>query len=403
MGESMEERFDASRAFVHIERLARLRRLPGTPGEADARAYIKAACAEGGLEMAEDIFHYTGAPLVVAMPLITLGLALLCVAGSVVYLVGSSVAMFVLGIVILGALFLSFKWSATFESFAAKDGNKESSNLLGTVEGRTSRGTVIVSAHYDSKSQLMPVSVRVALYLLGFMTAGLFAFALIAVGAVMMSGPDLSGSTAGFVITLLPAVCLLALSINVTGNRSPGALDDASGISVILELGRLIKGEPLRNLDLVVACFGCEEVGLVGSSKYMNSYAAELKESGPLYMLNFDMPFSPSGSIFLSTAFEMPPVKTSAVLNEKTREAAKSMGIELKGVYLPVGAAADHMPWVKNGYEATCFVSPATFVHSSRDTVERINREGLRRAGDIALETLRLLDQSAGTGGAGGD
>jgi hypothetical protein len=61
------------------------------------------------------------------------------------------------------------------------------------------------------------------------------------------------------------------------------------------------------------------------------------------------------------------------------------------------------MPWVKNGYEATCFVSPATFVHSSRDTVERINREGLRRAGDIALETLRLLDQSAGTGGAGGD
>jgi len=154
--------------------------------------------------------------------------------------------------------------------------------------------------------------------------------------------------------------------------------------------------EPMQNLDLVVACFGCEEVGLVGSIKYMNSYAAELKERGALYMLNLDMPFSPAGSIFLSTAFEMPPVKTSAVLNDAARQAGKSMGIELKGVYLPVGAAADHMPWVKNGYEATCLVSPATFVHSSRDTVERINREGLRRAGDITLETLRLLDKGSG-------
>jgi len=60
---------------------------------------------------------------------------------------------------------------------------------------------------------------------------------------------------------------------------------------------------------------------------------------------------------------------------------------------MPVGAAADHMPWNKHGIEATGFVSAAGFIHSSRDSVDKINREGLQRTGEVTLAVVRSIDQ----------
>ncbi len=388
------EKFDAGRALEHIEELASWRRLPGTPGEHDARSYLLEVGRSAGMDMRSETFKYTTAPLVIVLPLICLGLALLSIGGSVAFYLGSAPAMIVLGVLMLGGLYFSFKWSATFETFAARDGAMESANIVGEVGGLRPAGTVVIGAHYDSKSQLMPVSLRIGLYGLGYVSAILFALTLLVVGCAQASGTNASGGAAGFWVSLIPAVCLLALSVNVTGNASPGALDDAAGIAVVLELARIIKQEPLENLDLVVACLGCEEVGLVGSIKFMRAHGPAFTERGKLYFLNFDMPFSPAGSVYLNTAFEVPRRRTSATLNGIAKEAADSLGVDVKGVYVPIGAAADHMPWVKNGYEATGFVSPAAFVHSSRDTLEKISGKGLKSAGEIALLTLRRLDQS---------
>jgi len=71
------------------------------------------------------------------------------------------------------------------------------------------------------------------------------------------------------------------------------------------------------------------------------------------------------------------------------------MGLKLSRASLPVGAGADHMPWVKHGFEATCLVSATTSIHSSRDSLNKVNREGLRRAGEVTLAVLRSLDQEA--------
>ena len=391
----MHEHFDGHRAFAHIEKLAAMRRLPGSPGELQARAYIKGVGEATGVPMHEEEFVYSNAPVAVVLPLVCLTLALVSFAGSLAYLWESSLAI-IPGAVLLLAIFAGFRWSTAFERFGARGTGKRSANVIGEIKASgVPAGTVILSAHYDSKSQVMPVMLRAALFIIGFSSAMLLGLALVITGALSLAGFDVMGSRAAFYVSLLPPVCLFLLVFNFTGNRSAGALDNAAGEAVILEAGRVLAERRPENLDVIIASFGCEEVGLIGSIQYLLAHGEELAKK-PCYMLNYDIPFSPAGRLYLNTAFEVPPVGTSARLNELARHAASEMGLEMKGIYMPVGAAADHMPWVKHGFEATGFLSAVPCVHSTRDTVERINREALRRSGEIALRVIARLDRETG-------
>jgi hypothetical protein len=388
----MHEHFDAQKALGHIAELSAMRRLAGTPGEALAQEYIRGAGRDADIEMHDEDFAYTELPLKLALPAMCLIIGSISVMGSLAYLWGTSLVL-IPGAALLVAVYFGFKWSSTFEKFASK-GSKHSVNLVGRIPGIEPRGTVMLSAHYDSKSQIMPVILRASFFMIGFATAILLGLTLVAVGILKAGGHGFLGSHIGFFISLVPPALMLGLILNVTGNRSPGALDDASGVAVILEAGRVLAGSPLHNFDTVVAAFGCEEVGLCGSISYLLAHEDELRRR-PFFMLNFDMPFTSSGNLMLNTGFEFPPVRTSMRLNETARRVGKAMGVKVSGGYLPVGAGADHMPWVKHGFEATGLVSAATNIHSSRDSLDKVNREGLRRAGEATIEILRQLDQGA--------
>jgi Peptidase family M28 len=387
----MHEHFDGQVAFEHIEELSELRRLPGSPGEAQARRYVLDAGREAGMDMSSEEFSYSSAPLKVVLPMLCLMLGAVSLTGSLTYLWGTPLTA-VPGAVLLVLIYMGFKWSSGFERFAERGGDDVSANVIGEIKAADPRGVILLSAHYDSKSQLMPVVMRAAFFILGFMSAVFLGLALVVLGIVAAAGPDVLGSPEVFYVSLVPAFFLLALVFNFTGNRSPGALDNAAGEAVILEMGRVLASQPLEHFDVRVLSFGCEEVGLCGSIVYMLGHEDELR-SGPCYMLNFDMPFSPAGTVALNTGFEVPPRYTSEKLNELARTAAAEMGFELKGIFLPVGAAADHMPWCKHGFEVAGFVSATTYVHRASDSVDRINREGLRRTGEVALSVVRALDQ----------
>ncbi|MBM3958045.1 MAG: M28 family peptidase [Gemmatimonadetes bacterium] len=388
----MHEHFDGHRAFIHIEKLAAMRRFPGSPGEAQARAYIRGVGDATGVPMREEEFGYSTAPLVVVLPLVCALLGLVSLAGSLLYLWGSRLAI-VPGAVLLVLIFVGLRWSAAFETFGARGTRNRSANVVGRIAAaHEPAGTVVLSAHYDAKSQVMPVVVRAGLFIVGFASATVLGLALLIAGALALAGFDVLGSRVAFYLSLLPSVCLFLLVFNFTGNRSAGALDNAAGEAVILEAARVLAENPPGNMDVVVASFGCEEVGLIGSIQYLLAHEEELK-SRPCFMLNYDIPFTMSGNLYLNTAFEFPAVETSPRLNALARRAAADMGIEMKGIYMPVGAAADHMPWVKHGIEATGFVSAATYIHSTRDDIDRINREGLRRSGEMALRIVAMLDR----------
>ena len=388
----MHEHFDAQRAFGHIAELSSLRRLAGTPGETEAQDYVRRAFRDMGVEAHDEEFSYSDAALKLALPATCLLIGAISVMGSLAFLWRTALVI-IPGAALLAVVFRGFKWSGTFERFGLR-GKMKSLNLVGEIEGRQASGRVLLSAHYDSKSQLMPVLVRASFFILGYALAIIFGLALVGLGIAFAAGVATLGNKAFFVVSLVPPLMMLGLLFNFTGNRSPGALDDASGVATILEVARVLAASPLDNFDVTVAAFGCEEVGLCGSISYLLAHQEELRQR-PFFMLNYDMPFTSAAKLVLNTAFELPPVRTSRRLNAVLSETAREMGFEVGAIYMPVGAGADHMPWVKHGFEATSLVSAATSIHSSRDTLDKVNREGLRRAGEASLAALRRLDQEA--------
>lgn len=75
-----------------------------------------------------------------------------------------------------------------------------------------------------------------------------------------------------------------ALGTSARGVLYPGADDDATGIAVLLEVARLHRSGPPR---LVLAAFGAEEPGLLGSAAYAHAPSVPLDRVA--VMINVDM------------------------------------------------------------------------------------------------------------------
>ena len=98
----------------------------------------------------------------------------------------------------------------------------------------------------------------------------------------------------------------------------PGAEDNASGVSLLLELARA-----RRTDGVCVVAFGSEEVGLGGSQAFVRTHAVK----GAQFMLNFDMvaKLTPDEMVALGKFFEKQTAAT---------EPAKDAGLAAVGKYI---------------------------------------------------------------------
>lgn len=386
----MREKFDSGRALRHIYKLSLNGRTTGTPGERLARAYIVASGGESGVCFEEEEVRCSIRLHRGFMPAALCLTAVFCVGGSFLYLY-NGFAVLVFGVLLLAVLCLIPFGLKIVERVSSARGRDKVVNLVGRVKSEQKTGTVIVCAHYDSKSQFIPMPVRLFMMLSGLVSGFILSIIFIISGALSIAGRDVPGNVAVFIAGIATAAVLAVLVPDRPGNRSPGALDNASGVAVILELARIINMDPLKNFDFLAVAFGAEEIGLCGSAGYVRSHKEEL-EKKPCFVINFDMPVSRKGKISMNTGFGFPPKRTSGRLNEYGKAAAAGLGYELDEEYL-MGGSSDHYHWVKEGFEATSFTTSAAYIHSSRDTADKINQEALGRAGEIALGMLRRLDK----------
>lgn len=75
----------------------------------------------------------------------------------------------------------------------------------------------------------------------------------------------------------------------------PGANDNASGVAMLLELGKYFSANPLQNYNIALMFFAAEEVGLYGSQHYVANPIFPLKNISCL--INFDMVGTGSGGL----------------------------------------------------------------------------------------------------------
>ena len=176
---------------------------------------------------------------------------------------------------------------------------------------------------------------------------------------------------------------------------APGANDNASGSSTLIELAKSFAGIETAN-DIRLVWFDGEEAGLLGSRAHVKANSADAGRT--IAMVNMDMVGSLRGDI-------------GASLGARTSNA---VGDALKGVLLRTGLAgvvrpdnerhsrSDHASFDSAGIPALDFgVSVRTigkddpYYHSPKDTLDKINPQVLEGYGDlIAVTLLDLANRS---------
>ncbi|MEO0169283.1 MAG: M28 family peptidase, partial [candidate division WOR-3 bacterium] len=163
----------------------------------------------------------------------------------------------------------------------------------------------------------------------------------------------------------------------------PGADDNASGVSLVLEAARVMsKNKP--NVGYIFVFFSGEELGLLGSKEFVKHLPVP-KESVIVY-LNFDM----VGRL-RDSAFSVLGAKSGEGFDELVERVAQKNGFKIALGEGAVGPS-DHTSFYLAGIPvAFFFTGTHEDYHKPSDTPDKINYEGIREILKIALEIADSL------------
>jgi Zn-dependent M28 family amino/carboxypeptidase len=132
--------------------------------------------------------------------------------------------------------------------------------------------------------------------------------------------------------------------------RGPGLNDNGSGSAVVLTLAEQLAARPTRN-RLRFAWWGAEELGLLGSSRYVRQLTRAERVRIALY-LNVDMVGSPNFVRFVydgdgsASPRRAPPPAGSAAIERVLARWFASQGLAYREL---AGGGSDHLPFRRAG------------------------------------------------------
>jgi len=170
------------------------------------------------------------------------------------------------------------------------------------------------------------------------------------------------------------------------GNIHPGADDNASGVTLMLEMARSLKGSPMPRTVVFVAFTG-EETGLLGSRHYIRRTHTYPTDS-IIAMLNLDtvgrLGKRPLIVFGTDTADEWVHI---------FRGAGYVSGVTIKTVADDFGSS-DQTVFIEAGVPAVQFFSGNhEDFHRPGDTLDKLDYEGLTRVARVLNETVRYLGE----------
>lgn len=164
---------------------------------------------------------------------------------------------------------------------------------------------------------------------------------------------------------------------------SPGANDNASGVSAVLELARVFADYPV-DTEVRFVTFGAEEWGLFGSAYYVENLPEAEQERVVAYF-NMDM----IGSEDAGAEYPLGGLIMYTVDGEKNTvtDFGAASAVKMIGEMLPYGeeGRSDHWSFHEAGIPAATFIhSPLEpWYHQPEDTIDRIDKEKLEEVARI--------------------
>jgi hypothetical protein len=248
-------------------------------------------------------------------------------------------------------------------------------NLEAARRGATP--SIWLCAHLDSKSQPIPTLVRttgIVLEAAGILLTFLLCCA-IAAGMVVHT----------FFWTFAAAVTLVGaipVVLSMTGARSPGALDNASGVAAVISAARQVASDPRVGVLITDA----EELGLAGARAWTLTHATR-----DVIVLNSDG-VDDIGEIQVMYTGRAPSVLLG-IIGRASRETA----IRCKVGRLVPGLLTDSVAFAAAGLATVTFSKGAwrslARVHSRRDDLSRLRGTGIAEVAGLLAATIHASDK----------
>jgi hypothetical protein len=349
----------AQRAKVLLDRLSQTTRFAGSAEEEAARALCRRELEGAGFVCRDVPFEFSDWPARWGPPVsAALQLAILVIVITVAKRgeAGVALAVLILATILLGWIAGQVKRRAVL---TFPYGRARSSNLV-AVRGEP---RVWLVAHLDSKSQTIPMLVRIASSVALQLVSIAVAVALVAAmaGLVAPRGWWLALQLIA-VIGAAPAVLCFV------GNRSPGAVDNASG--VVAAILAATGADSPRELGVLLT--SAEELGLAGARAYAATAAPSIK------VLNCDTVDDSGGWHCMYSGAEPRQIMTAA------RAVAARGGLSVRIGRLIAGILADNIAFADAHIEAITLsrgnFSTLARIHTWRDNSIALSGQGAAEA-----------------------
>ena len=382
--------FKGNEAFIHASKIS-IPRLAGSDGEKEAADYIKEKLKETGWGIKEEEFFIPLTPF----PLfkLLLGIILLFIVFSRLYI--SSSPLFFGLLIIFSAIFLIFSlkiWLLILHSdfYHQKKRGIKSKNIVASLNDEKDfrKGKLFLVAHYDSKSQNLSLPLRsitsVLLIIFLLSTGFLFFLYFLNPGTVLLGRIKIFSLLD--ILTVLNVILLLLLLSDRIENRSAGALDNASGVGVLLELAGILIKNPLRGFSTTLLFTGAEELGLIGASSFLHRHQKELSKED--IFLNIDSASDKNVMVSMDQ-------KKEKGLFFLIKEAAKESGIKIRSFPFLPGFLMDHLSFSLKGFKTASLYTASKksrYIHTSKDTLNLLEKRSLKNIGQLLERIIRGLD-----------
>jgi len=193
-----------------------------------------------------------------------------------------------------------------------------------------------------------------------------------------------------------PAVMLVGHYDSVPSG--PGASDDGSAVSLMLETLRALKAGPLLKNDVIFLFSDGEEAGMLGANAFAHAHPWA-KEVG--LVLNFEARGNGGPAIMFETSD-----KNEWLINQFAKSSPHPVANSLLyEIYRRLPNDTDLSVFKQSGFAGLNFayINGLTAYHSTLDSVERIDERSLQHQGSSALAlakhfgNLDLREEAAGT------
>jgi len=313
-------------------------------------------------------------------------------------------------LILILALYFAIKYLfATTRNLSLVE-KEDSKNLIAKISARKEQekgGLIIFSAHYDNFSANIPYRMQSVLFFIFRIIIAPFILIILTLSMwflieLFSSNPDTEEIyelvVTYSIIEFLIVFFILLLIYNT--KKSSGSIDNASGVSILIELIKSLKTNPLENYDIIFLWSGAEEWGVIGSRCFYKRHLKELEKEYDLnisFNINIDMVGTYIG---LLNARKFQNKKFKYNLTQVIEDSAKKLGISIEKYQKIINPTSDYKSFMsfakktKSLFQVSCFHSEkdSKYIHSQRDTPDKCSSKVLNDCFEICYKVIKTFD-----------